>query len=125
MNKILFICFIFAATSAARAGGAPEDYNGPFTTQALYAMCSAEDPVSREKCHAYLQGLIYGLNMQRTMQKRGMPVCLPDMTAEAARLRVLKFIDGTTGGKPDNNKDGGDWMAFLGLSAGNICKGKK
>ena len=80
---------------------------------------------SRDKCSAYLQGLIYGLNMQRTMQKQKMPVCLPEMTSRAARLRVLKFIDGATGGKPDNNKDGGDWMAFLGLSAGNICKGKK
>jgi hypothetical protein len=29
---------------------------------------------------------------------------------------------GGDGGKPSSNKDGGDWMAFMGLAAGNVCK---
>ena len=40
---------------------------------------------------------------------------------EAARLRILNFIDGITGGNPSNNKDGGDWMAFMGIATGNTC----
>jgi hypothetical protein len=59
------------------------------------------------------------------MQKDGMPVCLPEMTIETARLRMLNFIEGVTGRKPDNNKDGGNWIAVMSLSAGNICKRKK
>lgn len=70
----------------------------------------------------YIQGLMYGLKMQRAMQEKGMPVCLPEMSPETARLRILGFINATTGGRPDSNKDGGDWMAFLGLAGGNICK---
>jgi hypothetical protein len=98
------------------------DYTGTFTTQFLYAMCSREDAISRDKCDLYIQGLLYGLNIGKSMQEKGMPVCLPAMTPEAARLRILGFIDGTTGGSPSNNKDGGDWMAFMGVAAGNICK---
>jgi hypothetical protein len=99
-----------------------KDYTGPFTTQILYTMCSKNDAISRENCYLYIQGLMYGLNRQRSMQENGMPVCLPAMSPEAARLRIIKFIDGTTGGKPSNNRDGGDWMAFMGVAAGNICK---
>jgi hypothetical protein len=56
------------------------------------------------------------------MQQNGMPVCLPETTPEEARLRILNFIDGVTGGNPPNNKDGGDWIAFTGVATGNICK---
>ena len=42
----------------------------------------------------------------------------PDMSPEIARLRILNFINGVTGGRPSNNKDGGDWMAFMGVAAG-------
>jgi len=56
------------------------------------------------------------------MQQKGMGICLPDMTPETARLRILQFIEAATGGKPSSNKDGGDWMAFMGLAAGNVCK---
>ena len=38
-----------------------EDYKGPFTTQALFTMCSSNNLVLREKCNIYLQGLMYGL----------------------------------------------------------------
>jgi len=44
------------------------------------------------------------------------------MTSEIARPKILGFIDEVTGGRPSNNKDGGDWMAFMGVAAGNICK---
>jgi Rap1a immunity proteins len=98
------------------------DYAGPFSTEFLYAMCSQNDTASREKCDYYLQGLLYGLNVQRSMQKKGMAICLPDMTSETARRRILQFIEATTGGNPANNKDGGDWMAFMALAAGNTCK---
>jgi hypothetical protein len=99
-----------------------KDYTGPFSTEFLYAMCSQSDTASREKCNYYLQGLLYGLSVQRAMQQKGTAVCLPDMTPEAARRRILQFIEAATGGNPANNKDGGDWMAFMALAAGNICK---
>jgi hypothetical protein len=56
------------------------------------------------------------------MQQKGTAICLPDMTPEAARQRILQFIEAASGGNPANNKDGGDWMAFMALAAGNICK---
>jgi hypothetical protein len=99
-----------------------KDYAGPFTTEFLYAMCSQNDTSSREKCNLYLQGLLYGLTVQKSMQQKGTSVCLPEMSPETARLRILQFIDGATGGNPSNNKDGGDWMAFMGVAAGNLCK---
>jgi hypothetical protein len=99
-----------------------KDYAGPFTTEFLYAMCMQNDTLSREKCDLYLQGLLYGLNTQKSMQQKGMSVCLPEMTPETARLRILKFIDDTTAGNPSNNKDGGDWMAYMGVAVGNFCK---
>jgi hypothetical protein len=113
------ICAAVAAGAAA-ADDQPKDYVGPFPTQALYKMCS--DQASRDKCRAYLQGLMYGLNAQKSWYDRGAPVCLPDLTPEAARLRLLQFIDVTTGGKPSSNKDSGDWVAFLALASGNMCK---
>jgi len=105
----------------AKPDDIPKDYVGSFTTEFLHSMCSQSDTNSRDKCNLYLQGLLYGLNMGRTMQQRGMPVCTSDMTPEAARLRILNFIDGITGGNPSNNKDGGDWMAFMGVATGNTC----
>jgi hypothetical protein len=108
--------------AAAHAADGIKDYNGPFTTQVLYKMCSEEHPVARAKCYLYVERLMYGLNIQKSMQEKHMPVCLPALNPEAARVRILRFIDETTGGKPENNKDGGDWMAFMGLAAGNICK---
>jgi hypothetical protein len=122
MRKIITaFSLCLGVISSARADD-PQDYTGPFTTQVFYTMCSKNDVISREKCDLYLQGLIYGLNTQRSMQANGMPVCLPKITPEAARIRILQFIDGTTRGKPSDNKDGGDWMAFMGLAAGNVCK---
>ena len=107
---------------AVRAADSVKDYTGPFTTQVLYQMCSQDNSVARAKCYMYIEGLMFGLNIQKSMQEKRMPVCLPALNPEAARIRILRFIDGTTGGKPENNKDGGDWMAFMGLAAGNICK---
>ena len=113
---------IAPVSGVVRAADGVKDYTGPFTTQVLYQMCSQDDPVARAKRYMYIDGLMYGLNIQKSMHEKGMPVCLPALNSEAARVRILRFIDGTTGRKPENNKDGGDWMAFMGLAAGNICK---
>jgi hypothetical protein len=113
------ICAAVAAGAAA-ADDQPKDYVGPFPTTALYRMCS--DPGSRDKCRAYLQGLVYGITAQKSMTDRGAPVCLPDLTPEDARARVVQFIDATMGGKPSTNKDSGDWIAFIALASGNMCK---
>jgi hypothetical protein len=91
------------AASGARADE-PKDYTGPFTTQVLYTMCSQNDATSREKYDLYIQGLLYGLNTQKSMQENGMPVCLPKMNPEAACVRILQFIDGTTGGSLQTTK---------------------
>jgi hypothetical protein len=85
-------------------------------------MCSENEAGSKEKCDLYLQGLLNGLNTARSMEEHGMPVCLPKMTPEEARVRLLRFIDATTGRNPSANKDGGDWMAFMGVASGNLCK---
>ncbi|MGT2464445.1 hypothetical protein ACVOMV_01095 [Mesorhizobium atlanticum] len=113
---MISLCFGFA--SAVRA--ADEDYVGPFPTESLYAMCTQSS--QRDKCLMYIQGLIYGLRVQREMQEQGMPICVPEISSEEARVRILEFIDGATGGNPQTNKDGGDWMAFMGLAAGNVCQ---
>jgi hypothetical protein len=110
------------SSGSPKRDGDIKDYAGPFTTEFLYAMCTQNDTLSREKCDLYLQGLLYGLNTQKSMQQKGMSVCLPEMTPETARLRILKFIDDTTAGDPSNNKDGGDWMAYMGVAVGNFCK---
>ena len=115
---VLFGSFVISTQAMAEI----KDYAGPFTTEVLYTLCTQPDRLTREKCDLYLKGLMYGLSIQRSMQEQGMPVCLPEMNVEEARTRILKFIAGTTGGRPSNNKDGGDWMAFMGLAAGNICK---
>lgn len=120
-NLLLGFAVCVAAAPTVHAESAT-DYVGPFTTQALYTMCSENDAVSKEKCDLYLQGLLYGLSTARSMQEHGMPVCLPKMSREEARVRILQFIDGTTGGNPSTNKDGGDWMAFMGVASGNLCK---
>jgi hypothetical protein len=99
-----------------------EDYKGTFSTQALYDLCSRNDSVSKDKCAIYIQGLMYGLIVGRNSQTNSMPICLPKMDVETARDRILKFIDGVTEGHPSNNKDGGDWMAFMAVAAGNLCK---
>ena len=97
------------------------DYTGPFPTKALYALCSRNDRASRDKCNMYLQGLMYGLTVSHKMEGK-LNICLPEMTVEQARLRIIQFIDATTNGKPETNKDSGDWVAFLGLASGNVCK---
>ncbi len=119
---ILTLCVCLGLAGAARAASDPRDYTGPFTTQVLYTMCSQNNPAARANCELYIQGLMNGLRMQRAMQEKGMPVCLPDMSVEAARQRIIGFITTTTAGKPESNKAGGDWMAFLGLASGNFCK---
>ncbi len=108
--------------SGAQAAEEFKDYTGPFTTHVLYRLCSDNSPVARDKCNIYLQGLMYGIQTQRAMHEHGVPVCLPEISAEAARRRILGFIDTTTGGKPASNKDGGDWVAFVALAAGHTCK---
>ena len=35
---------------------------------------------------------------------------------------MVSACHAASGGNPANNKDGGDWMAFMALAAGNICK---
>ena len=122
MGKALFGLVTYFALASTVYADPPKDYEGPFTTQALYTMCSANDASSREKCDLYIQGLLSGLNIQRSMQQHGMPVCLPNLTPEMARVRILQLIDETTAGNPSKNKDGGDWMAFMGVASGNICK---
>lgn len=106
--------------SAALAQSAPKDYVGPFPTEKLYAMCT--DSRQREKCLMYLQGLMYGLRIQKNMSDQGSAVCLPEMSPEEARVRILKLIETTTAGRPQDNKDGGDWVAVTGVAAGNLCK---
>jgi hypothetical protein len=101
------------------------DYTGPFPTQKLYAMCAKNDSVSRDKCLLYIQGLIYGIRTAKSMQEKGLPVCVPPMTPDEGRVRILTFINGVTEGKPSNNKDAGDWVAFMAIAfgnAGNNCK---
>ncbi len=121
-KTIVRVSLCLGPASGARAGNDIKDYTGPFTTQALYTMCSQKNQISRDKCNIYNQSLIYGLKTQRDMQTHDMAICLLAMDVETARLRILNFIDMTTGGNPDNNKDGGDWMAFMSLAAGNTCK---
>lgn len=102
--------------------GGIKDYEGPFTTQFLYTLCAQNDADAREKCNLYIQGLLYGMNISKSMRDKGTEICLPPMTTEAARVRILQFIDAASGGNPSNNKDGGNWMAFTGVAAGNVCK---
>ena len=114
------IGFWLGLASAVCAAEDIKDYVGPFPTEALHAMCSQAS--QRDKCLMYIQGLMYGLKTQRAMQEHGTPVCVPEMSAEEARVRILKLIDTATAGDPTKNKDGGDWMAFMGLAAGNLCE---
>ena len=119
---------MFASMSVASAeqqnewGYTGDDYTGPFTAQTLYTMCSQQK--TREKCLAYIQGLEYGIAISKSMAEKSpsLRFCPPRMTPEEARVRILQFIDGATKGKPSNNKDAGDWMAYMGIVAGNICK---
>jgi hypothetical protein len=121
MIRQVLTAIAFVGIVASGPAHAESDYVGPFPTQRLYAMCSDNNPAERDKCNFYIQGMIYGLNIQ--IANKDMKACLPKtITTEAARLKILQFIDGTTGGKPASNKDGGDWMAFMGLAAGNLCK---
>jgi hypothetical protein len=123
-GTLFFLAGLMKPCLAESTANEPEDYTGPFTTQALYTMCSEGNPVSREKCNLYLQGLVYGVQVERRMQEHNMPFCLPDMTAETARLRLLDFINGVTEGNPSNNKDDGNWIAFMAVAAGHQCKNK-
>jgi len=122
MKLLIAVFLLVGLTSVVDADDKIKDYVGPFSTMVLYSMCSQNDRIPREKCNMYIQGLIYALNVQRSMHEKSATVCLPEMTVEVARLRMIEFIDGTTQGKPQSNKDGGDWMAFMGLAAGNLCK---
>jgi len=105
MKKIfLMACaaVMFASTSVASAeqqnewGYTGDDYTGPFTTQTLYTMCSQKK--TRDKCLAYIQGLEYGIAISKSMAEKSpsLRFCPPRMTPEEARVRILKFIDGTT-----------------------------
>lgn len=113
------ISLFLALPSTVQAADDWEEYSGPFPTEALYNMCSQSEQL--DKCLLYIQGLMYGINIQKTMIDKEMTVCLPDISPEEARVRMLKFILGTTKGNPKNNKDPGDWMAFMSLAAGNHC----
>src|ERR1700694_593842 len=103
------LCVILSSGAFAAEGFT--DYTGPFTTKVFYTMCSRDDRISRDKCDMYIQGLMYGLNVSRSIRGK-LQVCLPNMSTEVARVLILQFIQGTTGGKPETNGDGGDWMAF-------------
>ena len=119
---------MLASVSAASAeqqnewGYTGEDYTGPFTTQKLYTMCSQE--TTRDKCLAYIQGLEYGIAISRSVAEKfpKSRACPPRMTPEEARIRILQHIDGVTEGNPSNNKDAGDWMAYVGIVTGYTCK---
>ncbi len=106
--------------SAVAAEPAPRDYVGPFPTERLYAMCT--DSQQRETCLMYLQGLMAGLRIQRNLTEQGSAVCLPEMSPEQARVRIVQLIDVTTKGRPQDNKDSGDWIATVALASGNLCK---
>jgi hypothetical protein len=80
VRTLLTALFCLAVASVALAADDPEDYRGPFPTQALYDLCSRKDNVSRVSCYLYIQGLTYGLKTRKTMQEQGMSVCLPDKT---------------------------------------------
>lgn len=120
MRGILALLLCIGIVSTALAD--QRDYTGPFTTEVLYQRCSRDDATSRAECDMYIQGLVYGLRVARSFEAQGMSVCVPEIAPDAARLRILRFIDQTTGGRPANNKDGGNWMAFMALAAGNLCK---
>jgi len=123
MERLAYLQAYAPDNTAAKPSSAEDirDYTGPFTTKALYTMCSRNDPVSRDKCNMYTQGLMYGLRVSHSIQDR-LQICLPKISAAEARTRILQFVDATTSGKPETNGDGGDWMAFMALSSGNICK---
>src|SRR3954469_10534000 len=95
---------IFSVCLSVVPAVAAEDYKGHFTTQTLYNLCSRKEVSSREGCNLYLQGLVYGIRTQKGMQDQGMRICLPAISSEEARIRILKLIDGITEGKPSNNK---------------------
>jgi hypothetical protein len=120
LRAIVILCLSLGLAVPAVAGEVA-DYKGPFPTTALYDMCSKNDQASREKCGLYLQGLIYGLRIQREMTGKGMAVCLPEITPEQARAEVIAFIDQVTGRRPADNKDGGDWIALMALASGRLC----
>lgn len=119
-RDIAIVCLSLGFIAPASAGETA-DYKGPFPTAALYDMCSKGDQASREKCAMYLQGLIYGIRVQRQMTEKGMAVCLPEIAPEQARPQVTGFIDQVTGSRPANNRDAGDWIAFMALAQGNLC----
>lgn len=125
MAKALWVfCLCILLTKPAGAAEGFVDYTGPFTTKVFYDLCSRSDAASKEKCGLYIQGLTYGVQAAVSLQKR-LKLCPPDISTEAARAQILKFIAGATGGRPETNADGGDWMAFMGLvagHAGDACK---
>lgn len=124
MCKIILVLGICLGLVSSLPGQAKEleDYRGIFSTEVLYNLCSRNDRTSKDKCAIYIQGLMYGLTIGRDFQTHSMPVCLPTMDLETARHRILEFIDGATANHPSNNRDGGDWMAFMALATGNLCK---
>lgn len=118
------ICLCVALIKPATAAEGFVDYTGPFTTKVFYTLCSRTDQASREKCDLYIQGLMYGVRITLSMRDK-LKLCPPDISAEAARIQILQFIAGATGGKPETNADGGNWTAFMGLVAGHAgaaCK---
>lgn len=121
LRAILMIAIMFGFAETANAQQLA-DYQGPFPTAALYDMCSRKDQASREKCGLYLQGLMYGIRTQKQMMDKDMAVCLPQLTSDEARARIVGLIEKVTAGNPSSNKDGGDWMAFAALASGNLCK---
>jgi hypothetical protein len=120
LRTITVLCLSFGLAMPALAAEVA-DYKGPFPTTVLYDMCSKNDQASREKCALYLQGLVYGIRIQRQMTEKGMAVCLPEIAPEQARARVMGLIEQATGGRPETNKDGGDWIAAMALMSGNLC----
>lgn len=121
MRKALYFLGILVGLGSA-VQAANEDYSGPFTTQALYNLCSSADKAKRDNCNIYIQGLIYGIHVERLSEEVGMPNCLPEITTDTARKQILDFINAVTDGRPDRNKDGGNWVASMALTQGHLCK---
>jgi len=121
-RSLLVIIGSVLLSSAPAKAREPDDYKGAFSTQVLYDLCSRKDDASKDKCMLYIQGLLSGLTVGRLVLSKSLAICVPKMDIENARQRILDFIDRVTDHHPANNRDGGDWMAFLALSEGHVCK---
>jgi hypothetical protein len=108
MKRLLVITAFFIGARAMAQDFIPNpeerdgNYKGECTTQALYTMCSSTDATVRKNCNMYLEGLMYGLKVQKYMEqekqtgkhKIDMSTCLPEITVDQARERGCRSKDG-------------------------------